>query len=386
MVEEILHIWTASNDFGSPQFLGMDMARITALDQEINARGNGRMERFFFRLADNNSTAIVHLKFYVNDVLKREIIIDSVGQGFQKFLPANQLPESFLKDDRLTLEWTGITGGFITAEIGMDLIFEADPVLEPDTNNPIHGYTGGQQEIAIGSQTYYSVGGFTNSGGIETSNQAPAMGTGKIKKLISYFGVVATTGTIQRRHIINAAATLITPNIAPSAGSIHEVALDRSFVKDDIIGFSNQQIGGGSIRHITWIELEYSAIELWGYGSFNGLQQGLTTFGSMFGQINTGDINSRANWQRALDKGGIIKDIVYFGDAPSGTGNSIITIEVNGVNIFDSPNLSVHSSVGIDRFDNVNVVFSAGDLLNIKTIGRTGTVGTGFCAVRIQLF
>ena len=389
MVEVLLHIWTASDDWSTNnQFLGMSMGRISELDQEIIARGNGTMERFFFRLADNNSTSLVHLKFFVNGDMKREIIIDSVGQGFQKFLPANQLPLSFLKDDRLTLQWTGLVGTppIITAEIGFDLIFEADPVLEPDTNEPIHGYTAGQQTIDTGI-TYYSIGGFTNSSGVQTSNQVPAMGTGKIKKIISYFGEVPSGGTIIRRHILNGGATAITPNIAPSPGSIHEVALDRAFVKDDIIGFSYQRTGGADIRHITWIEIEYSAIELWGYSSFNGLQEAQTTFGSMFGQSNTSTLTVRANWQRSLDKGGIIKDLLYYGTAPSGTGSSIITIEVNGVNIFDSPDLNIHTGVAIDRFDNVNVVFNAGDLLTIKTIGRDGSGdGIGLCAVRIQLF
>jgi len=212
------------------------------------------------------------------------------------------------------------------------------------------------------------------------------MGPGKIKKLISYFGVVTAGGTVIRRHILNGSATAIIPNVSPTPGSIHEVALDIPFVKDDIIGFSNQQVGGSSIRHITQIELEHSAIELWGYGSFNGLQQGLETFGSMFGQINTSGLTVRANWQRSLDKGGIINDIIYYGTAPAGTGSSIISIEVNNVTMFDSPNLSVHNGTAIDRFDGVNIPFNAGDLLNTKTIGRVGTVGTGFCAVRMTLF
>ncbi|KKK88730.1 hypothetical protein LCGC14_2740200, partial [marine sediment metagenome] len=90
MTDVLLHIMTASDDFSSNRFLGMDLARISELDQNIHARGNGTMSRFFFRLSPpNNSTAIVHLKFFVNSVLKREIVINGVGQT-GKFLPSNQ--------------------------------------------------------------------------------------------------------------------------------------------------------------------------------------------------------------------------------------------------------------------------------------------------------
>jgi len=396
MTATLLSLQRIIRDFSQNTFMGMTL-NFGQAEATISARSNGTFERFIMRIVPsgapsfptgNQSNSLVTLDLLINGVVQpfSKIQITTIGQT-GTFLPISQIPVGFLKDDDIVVRLTGMTPippatfPFVRMEIDYDLRFDEDEVTGPN-----HLWTAGQQELAIGSEIFYSIGGFSNSGGVQTSNQAPAMGPGKIKKLISYFGVVSAGGTVIRRHILNGSGTALTPNVSPTPGSIHEAALDIPFVKDDIIGFSNQQVGGGSIRHISQIELEFSAIELWGYGSFNGLQQGFETFGSMFGQINTSSLTVRSNWQRSLDKGGIIKDIIYYGTAPAGTGSSIISIEVNGVSEFDSPNLSVHAGVAIDRFDNVNIPFNAGDLLNIKTIGRVGTAGSGFCAVRIQLF
>jgi len=392
---ELLYLMRLIGDFSQNTFFGMTRGFGQA-EATISARSNGTFERFILDIipsgapnfpSGNTSGLLVTLDLLINGVVQinSRIIINSVGQT-GTFLPTSQLAVPFLKDDDIVVRLTGMAAippaafPFLRAEINFDLRF--DDVIEIGPN---HLWTAGQQELGP-TPIFYSIGGFTNSGGVQTSNQAPAMGPGKIKKLISYFGVVTAGGTVIRRHILNGSGTAIIPNVNPSAGSIHEVALDIPFVKDDIIGFSNQQVGGGSIRHITQIELEHSAIELWGYGSFMGLGQGITLFGSMFGQISSTSLTVRANWQRSLDKGGIINDIIYYGTAPAGTGSSIISIEVNGVSLFDSPNLSVHNGTAIDRFDGVNIPFNAGDLLNVKTIGRVGTDGQGFCAVRMTLF
>ena len=119
MVEVLLHLWRASWFFSNNQHQMMDLTRFSEVEEEMFARGNGTMERFILRVHRNDSTSIVHLKFFVNGNLLREIVLDGALQT-GTFLPSNQLPLSFFKDDRLVMQFTGIATGNISAEISCE--------------------------------------------------------------------------------------------------------------------------------------------------------------------------------------------------------------------------------------------------------------------------
>ncbi|MEK0337855.1 MAG: hypothetical protein QQN41_10530, partial [Nitrosopumilus sp.] len=222
------------------------------------------------------------------------------------------------------------------------------------------------------------------------SNQVPAMNSGKFKTLRTNINLNAT-GNLKVFTSVNGVVSLQLDSF--SGLGIHETdLLDRTFVKDDLIAVALQRSSGVQIMHWnTWLELEYCAAELWFYSPRIFGAQGVNRFAALIGNSvfdnpSGPEFNSRLSHQRSIGRRGIIKDFVYFGKAPSGSGECIFSIEVNGISIppfgFDSPDVPVHNGFAIDRFDNVNIEISTNDLINVKMNGRSGTNLDGIFGIR----
>lgn len=121
----ILHLWRSSERFASNTFQMADQNRSLRTDQELFARSAGTMERFRIRLLNNNSTSQLTFTFQINGVIKQTIGPIPVGQ-VGVFLPALQLPLSFVKDDLLVIQLTGYSGPLSDIEWNCDLKF-VDP-------------------------------------------------------------------------------------------------------------------------------------------------------------------------------------------------------------------------------------------------------------------
>jgi hypothetical protein len=168
--------------------------------------------------------------------------------------------------------------------------------------------------------------------------------------------------------------------------------LDRAFVKDDLIGWVlTRSNGNGIMIYNTWCELEYEKTEMWFYSAEFDTVKNFFRYGSLFpssvNESNSGpNGTTRFAHQMSLGRDGLIKDFVYYGTILSGVGPAVISIEVNGIAVFDSPDLP-NTGQAIHRFDNVNVLINANDLVNVKFIARqrVGAGASGIFGCRVML-
>lgn len=400
MGDVLLHLWRTIGDYGSNNsFFGMTKQAAAIKDANISARSNGTFERFILRIVPsgapnfptgNESASLVKLDLLINGIVipNSHIEIDFIGQT-GTFLPISQLPVPFLKDDDIAVRLTGMSPvipnpfPFLRAEIDFNLKFD----ILPDLILPNKIYFVGHTQLGSAGQGFRSIGGSPSLSGVNTDNQVPAMGSGSFKKLRT--NIYNDTGdNLDVRTIINGVPVI--HGVALNGVGIHETGLDdRAFVKDDIIGMSlGRTSSTGTINYNTQIEVEYESTEFWFYG-------GVTTFGdtTQFYNIiknniiaNTLPASNRPDFQSTLGREGIIKDLVYYGTAPAGTGETKIAIEVNDVVEFETPNLPV-TGLTIHRFDNVNVPINANDLVNLAIIGRDSgsPFSRGLFGIRVQL-
>ena len=123
MTDTLLHLWRMTGRNVDNAFIFADSKRISRIQEQVFAPYAGSMSRFVWRIVNNPSTDLLQLTFQVNGVIERTIVTDNPGDtGI--FLPANQLPLFFQKNDLLVMEVTGISAAtFPIYEIDCDLNF-----------------------------------------------------------------------------------------------------------------------------------------------------------------------------------------------------------------------------------------------------------------------
>ncbi len=128
MTDIILHLWRYSKrQFANNLFTMSNVGNLIRDRSDLFARSLGTAETFFLRVQDNDSSTDFSLTFQVNGIVKATIGPILVGQT-GKFLPGNQLPISFAKDDLLVIQLTGFTQAlFSNMEWGIDLKFTTSP-------------------------------------------------------------------------------------------------------------------------------------------------------------------------------------------------------------------------------------------------------------------
>ncbi|KKL56313.1 hypothetical protein LCGC14_2246690, partial [marine sediment metagenome] len=267
-------------------------------------------------------------------------------------------------------------------------IIPAPTPTGPEVIGPLKGYMIGNQRFQSAITSFRSLGG--SGGGLENINRVPAMGAGKFKLLRTNI-FIDTGDNLDVTTRVNGVSSGFL-GIPLDGVGIHETdLLDRPFVKDDLIGLTLGRTGStGTIDFNTWLELEYAANEFWFYGPRIAGAQGVDRFcvlisNSILDNPSGPEFNNRNAHQRSIGRAGTIRDFVYFGTAPAGTGTCIFSIEVNGFVVFNSPDVPAHGGFAIDRFDNVNVVVGADDLVNVKMNGRSGTNLEGIFGCRFVL-
>lgn len=228
------------------------------------------------------------------------------------------------------------------------------------------------------------------------STGAPAMGSGKMKNnrttISSY---PASGGNLKIFTFVNSQGPQLGSGMVGIVGTptVHDRdGLDRAFVKNDIIGWQYKRSNGiGQLIYNNWSELEYEKNELWFYTVQSATVKDTERFSELISsgihQDNAGPSGqTRFANQRSLGRDGLIKDFLYYGTILSGTGPAIISIEVNGIVVFDSPDLP-NTGLSIHRFDNVNILINENDLVNIKFIARArgGAGATGSFGTRVVL-
>ncbi|KKM21290.1 hypothetical protein LCGC14_1636940, partial [marine sediment metagenome] len=268
-------------------------------------------------------------------------------------------------------------------------IIPAPTPTGPEVIGPLKGYAIGNVSLSSPSTFFRSLGGQPGPGD-QAFNRVPAMGNGKFIKCRTHI-FLDTGDNLDLATYVNGVSSGFLGSPLNGVG-IHETdLLNRSFVKDDIIALSLGRTGSsGDIAFNTWLELEYNANEFWFYGSKINGAQGVNRFSELVSSgIHTNpsgpEFNNRLAHQRSFGRAGVIQDIVYFGSSPAGTGTTIISIEKNGVVVFDSPDLPVHAGSVIQRFDGIGIAVEADDLFNWKMNGRVGNNMIGIFGVRFIL-
>jgi len=396
MAPTLLNLQRVIRDFSQNTFIGMTV-NFGQAEATISARSNGTFERFIMRIvpsgapnfpSGNESNSLVTLDLLINNVVQpnSKIQITGIGQT-GTFLPISQLPVGFLKDDDIVVRLTGMSPippapfPFVRMEIDYDLKFDVDP----DVIVPTKGYLIGNQSRTSSGKTFRSLGGSISSSFVETSNTVPAMGSGTFKRLRTNI-FIDTGDNLDIETRVNGVSSGFLGVPLNGVGVKTTDLLNRAFVKDDLLSIGVTKGGAsGNIQFNTWLELTYEATEFWFYSPLAGAGFGSNNFFSIIGNsVNrqpSTDITARTAQQRSIGRSGIIKDLAYYGTAPAGTGTTVFTLEVNGIDVFNTGDIPVHGGFAIDRFDNINIVVGANDLINIKTIGRDA-VTTGIFGIR----
>ncbi len=264
-------------------------------------------------------------------------------------------------------------------------IIPAPTPTGPEVVGPLKGYMIGHMQFNSPITSHFSLGGGTPGTSIATST-VPAMGNGKFKTLRTHIDVDSGDDLDLATYVNGISSGLIFTPINGVGNHITDL-LDRAFVKDDLISLSLGRTGSsGNINFANWLEIEYNSNDFWFYGPRAIGGQGTDQFSPLIGNAVhiTPGVNGtvRLDHQRAIGRSGTIQDFVYYGTAPSGTGDTIISIEVNGFVVFSTPSLAVSAGPNIFRFDGIGIVVNANDLINIKMNGRVGTTMEGICGCR----
>jgi len=259
---------------------------------------------------------------------------------------------------------------------------------------PLKGYAIGRaSEGSAGQNTLRSMGGPATG----LAFGLPAMGPGKMKNIrttiVSYPN---NGGGLRVTTFVNGITFNLGNNMVgnPAFPTTHvRWGQDRPFVKDDLIGWSlSRNSGLGLLTYNTWCELEYEKTELWFYTTQLSTVKQVGRFTSIFTASVVDNQSGPASpipaaHQTSLGRDGLIKDLVYMGTIIAGVGNATVGIQVNGMEVFTSPPMAV-GGVGIRRFDNVNVLVNANDLVTLRFTGTDpppGPGATGIFGVRVVL-
>jgi len=125
MTDLLLYLWRMTGRIQNNAFALADSKRGSGgpSQEEVFAPYTGSMDRFSMRVITNPSLALLSVNFQVNGVIQRTITIDNIGDT-GTFLPTNQLPLFFEKNDLLVMQVTGVSAGtFPIYEIDCDFKF-----------------------------------------------------------------------------------------------------------------------------------------------------------------------------------------------------------------------------------------------------------------------
>lgn len=266
------------------------------------------------------------------------------------------------------------------------------PIPPPFVITPLKGYAIGRKSEGNVTPSLRSLGG-------PASGQfgVPAMGAGKMKEIrTTIVDYPASGGNLKIQTYVNGVGPQLGAGMVGIVGTptVHlRHGLDRPFVKDDIIGWQMTRSNGtGLMVFNTWVEIEYEETELWFYTATVNTVKEAFRYLALFPASANEDVNgpnsgTRAAHQTSLGQDGLIKDIVYFGTIVAGIGPAFFEVEVNGVVQFTSPDLT-DGGQHIERFDDINVLVNANDLVNVRFIGRNpppGPGATGLFGIRVVL-
>ena len=256
------------------------------------------------------------------------------------------------------------------------------PIPPPFVISPLKGYAIGRKSEGNTNPSNRSMGG--PASGI--LNGVPAMGPGKFKEIRTTIASYPNNGgNLKIATYLNGVQPQLGAGMVGIVGTptTHvRHGLDRAFVKDDLIGWTmTRSNGNGLMVFTTYCELEYEETELWFYTGLISTVKEAFRYTSIFSSsVNEGtagpNASNRDAHQTSLGQDGLIKDILYYGTIIAGVGPAFFEIEVNGVVQFTSPDLP-NSGQAIHRFDDVNVLVSATDLVNVRFIARNPPPGPG---------
>ena len=259
---------------------------------------------------------------------------------------------------------------------------------------PLKAYAIGRKSDGGTFPAFRSMGGPPSG---LTSLGLPAMGPGKMKEIRTTIASYPVNGGgLRVATFVNGQGPNLGSNMVGIVGTptTHvRNGQDRPFVKDDIIGWvMTRSNGNGLMVYNTWCELEYEETELWFYTTQFSTVKQTNRFSSIFAaSVNesTSGPNTpiAAAHQTSLGRDGLIKDLVYYGTIIAGVGDATVGIQVNGLEVFTSPPMGV-GGVAVRRFDNVNILINANDLVTLRFTGTNpppGPGATGIFGVRVIL-
>lgn len=229
-------------------------------------------------------------------------------------------------------------------------------------------------------------GNSSNGSSDESLWSAPA--NGKLKK------VIINVPTNAHNNVTNVytrvgGSQILLGNIPALTTGIFTFNSDRAFLKNDRIGWTIQTTGAGNIVTVPYYEIQLDDI-----GKDMMVGSSGRFFGGQFGS-NYMDVPAPQNrssgppadtrqfeWQNRVARAGKIKDMWWYGTNPSGTGAGTIAARVNGL-AEHSEILPIHAGASLDRYDNIDVPFNAGDLLGGSMV-KLGANNEGTLSFRIE--
>lgn len=250
------------------------------------------------------------------------------------------------------------------------------------------GYAHGFVSVGSAGVRIFACMGGNPSNQALINNQAPALASGSIKKLINV-GLIDGGGRLDIYSGINGVGTLQGNN--PSVGEI-TLNFDAPFVAGDLLGWQTQRNNSNATWDYTmFMEINWNEtlenIQHWYGALFTGL---LGASGS-FWQIGESSSNaisplsSRTEFQTRMMKSGTILDFGFYGASPVGIDNiPVWELEINGI-VASSQVLTQHAGRVFDNFVGVNIPFAVGDLINLFGVSANNTARlVGLPTMRIQ--
>lgn len=226
-----------------------------------------------------------------------------------------------------------------------------------------------------------------SNGSVEESLwSAPA--DGKLVLVKIHVTANTSTGNVIVREIVGGTSNVIGTILAGQTGDFTFLCT-LPFLKDDRIGWSYQKLGTGNMSLNAYYEINLvdvgKDVMVGSSGRFFGGQ-----FGSNYMDVpapqNRGSgppADSRQfEWQLRMSRAGVIKDMWWYGTNPSGTGAGTIAARVNGAASHEEI-LPIHGGASLDRFDNIDEPFLAGDLIGGSLV-KLGANCEGTLSFRIE--
>jgi len=217
------------------------------------------------------------------------------------------------------------------------------------------------------------------SNGGDATTRVPIPRPGRFVRIICD---VTVNGAGERTDIftnVNGALILI-GNIPAGATGFFTFLADQTFLREDRISVTIDRIDG-----IFTVEMHLTmelALDESGERTIIGGTSRIFGQAPQFANIvsppyqtspGPGQRTTEGIWTTSFERGGIIKDMWHFGTAPAGTGLFELVPRVNGFDAIVPKIVPAHAGVVLTKFDNINVPFNAGDLINWRIKPALGT-------------